>query len=325
LDFGFFDERIIFTADYYYKKTVDLLYEVPLPEYSGYGSSLRNIGSMENKGYEFGLSTVNFKRNDFGWTTDLNVSFNENKVLSLPQGELIYSRRPGHIIGDETHILTEGSPAGSFYGYIYDGVNPENGSPVYKDIAGRDAENNRVMEPDGKVNSDDRTIIGNPHPDFIFGFNNTFRYKNFDLNIFFQGVVGNDMLNFTRMELEWVNGKQNQMATILDRWTPTNTDTNIPKASGTYSSISSSRWIEDGTYARLKNLSVGYNVPGEMLQKFGIEKLRIYASGQNLWTLTNYTGYNPDVSYRDGNTSLGLDYGSYPSTRSFTLGINLIF
>jgi hypothetical protein len=127
------------------------------------------------------------------------------------------------------------------------------------------------------------------------------------------------------MELEWVNGKQNQMATILDRWTPTNTDTNIPKASGTYSSISSSRWIEDGTYARLKNLSVGYNVPGEMLQKFGIEKLRIYASGQNLWTLTNYTGYNPDVSYRDGNTSLGLDYGSYPSTRSFTLGINLIF
>ncbi|MDD4226886.1 MAG: TonB-dependent receptor [Mariniphaga sp.] len=325
LDFGFFDERIIFTADYYYKKTVDLLYQVPLPEYSSYNSVMRNIGSMDNKGFEFGINTVNVNTKNVNWTTDFNISFNKGKVLSLPAGEMIYSRRPGHIIGDDTHILTEGSPAGSFYGYIYDGVNPEDGSPIYRDFASRDADNNLIMEPDGIVNSNDRAIIGNPHPDFIYGMNNTISYKNFDLNFFFQGVQGNDMLSFTRMELEWVNGKVNQMATVLDRWTPTNTNTDIPKASGTYSSIASSRWIEDGSYLRLKNLSLGYNIPGEVLGKMKIDRLRVYLSAQNLLTITNYSGYNPDVSYRDGNTSLGLDYGSYPGTKSVTLGLNLIF
>lgn len=323
LDIGFADERISLTADYYYMRTDDLLYAVPLPEYSGYGTSLRNIGSIENKGLEFGLNTVNSKGR-LNWTSDFNISFNRNKVLSLPGGELKYSRRPGHLIGDDTHILTEGSPAGSFYGYIYDGVD-DKGAPVYRDIASRDTDNNLVMEPNGVVNGDDRTIIGNPHPDFIFGFNNSLKYKNFDLNIFFQGVVGNDMLNFTRMELEWVNGKGNQMASVLNRWSPTNTNTDIPKASGSYSSISSSRWIEDGTYIRLKNLSLGYNVPEKVLKNVGVEKLRIYVSGQNLWTQTKYTGYNPDVSYSDGNTSLGLDYGSYPNTKSFTIGLNLSF
>ncbi len=323
LDFGFWKNRVIVTVDYYYKKTEDLLYDVPLPEYSGYGTSLRNIGSVENKGTEFGVNTVNLK-GVLNWTSDFNISFNRNKVLSLPRGELIYKRRPGHLIGDDTNILAEGIPVGSFYGYIYDGVNAD-GSPVYRDIGSRDAENNLIMEPDGVINGDDRTIIGNPHPDFIFGFNNNFKYKNFDLNIFIQGVDGNDMLNFSRMELEWVNGKGNQMATVLNRWTPTNTDTDIPKPSGSYSSISSTRWIEDGSYVRLKNLSLGYNVPEKLLKKTSIKKLRIYVSGQNLWTITNYTGYNPDVSYRDSNISLGLDYGSYPNTRSITFGLNLSF
>jgi TonB-linked SusC/RagA family outer membrane protein len=324
LDIGFWNGRLIANVDYFHMKTEDLLYEVPLPEYSGYTSSLRNIGSLENKGFEFGLSTVNLKGGKFYWTSDLNMSFMRNKVLSLPTGQLMYSMRPGHIIGDDTHILKEGSPVGSFYGYIYDGVNKADGTPIYRDIAGRNSNNELIMEPDGVVNSDDRTIIGNPHPDFIFGFNNTFQYKNFDLNIFFQGVVGNDMMNFTRMELEWVNGKENQLATVLNRWTPANTDTNIPKVDS-YSSIMSTRWIEDGTYIRLKNISLGYNLPENILKRIYIDRLRIYISGQNLLTITNYTGYNPDVSYKDGNTSLGLDYGSYPSTKSITLGLNLTF
>ncbi len=324
LDFGFFEERLIVTADYYYMLTEDLLYEVPLPQYSGYSSSLRNIGSVENNGFELGISSVNIDSRDFKWTTDFNISTNKNEVVSLPGGELISSRRPGHLIGDDTHILTEGAPAGSFYGYIYDGVDSE-GAPVYRDIAGRNDDNELVMEPDGVVDSDDRTIIGNPHPDFTFGLNNSLMYKNFDLNLFIQGVVGNDMMNFTRMELEWVNGKGNQMASVLDRWTPTNTDTDIPKASGSYSSISSTRWIEDGTYYRLKNVSLGYNIPNSAIERIGVEKLRVYVSGQNLLTITDYTGYNPDVSYRDSNTSLGLDYGSYPNTRSYTLGVNIIF
>ncbi len=324
LDFGFFEERLIVTADYYYMLTEDLLYEVPLPQYSGYSNSLRNIGSVENKGFELGISSVNVDANDFKWTTEFNISTNKNEVVSLPGGELISSRRPGHLIGDDTHILTEGAPAGSFYGYIYDGVDSE-GAPVYRDIAGRNDDNELVMEPDGTVNSDDRTIIGNPHPDFTFGLNNSLMYKNFDLNIFIQGVVGNDMMNFTRMELEWVNGKGNQMASVLNRWTPANTNTDIPKASGSYSSISSTRWVEDGTYYRLKNVSLGYNIPNSAIERIGVDKLRVYVSGQNLLTITDYTGYNPDVSYRDSNTSLGLDYGSYPSTRSYTLGVNIIF
>ncbi len=324
LDMGLWEERVIITADYYYMLTDDLLYNVPLPQYSGYDTSLRNIGSVENNGFELGLSTVNVQNASLNWSSDFNISFNKNEVVSLPGGELIYSRRPGHLIGDDTHILTEGAPAGSFYGYIYDGVDGE-GNPVYRDIASRDADNNLIMEPDGVVNSDDRTIIGNPHPDFTFGFNNSLQYKNFDLNIFIQGVVGNDMMNFTRMELEWVNGKGNQMASVLNRWTPTNTNTDIPKASGSYPSISSTRWIEDGTYVRLKNVSLGYNIPTRLLGQTGIDRLRIYVSGQNLFTITDYTGYNPDVSYRDSNTSIGLDYGSYPNTRSYTLGVNVTF
>ena len=323
-DLGLFDGRVSLTADYYYKKTEDLLYSVPLPEYSGYFTTLKNIGSVENKGFEIGLSTVNLKGNGFDWTSDFNISFNRNKILELASGDVIQKKRPGHIIGDETNILREGLPLGSFYGYIYEGVNKETGAPMYKDIAGRDSENNLVMEPDGVVNSSDRTVIGNPNPDFIFGFNNSLKYKNFDLNIFFQGVVGNDMMNFTRMELEWCNGKENQMTTVLNRWTPTNTDTDIPKVDS-YSSITSTRWVEDGTYVRLKNVSLGYSVPKSILGKSGIEKLRIYVSGQNLWTITNYSGYNPDVSYNDSNTGLGLDYGSYPSTRSITCGLNIAF
>jgi hypothetical protein len=226
---------------------------------------------------------------------------------------------------DATNIITEGSPIGSFYGYVFDGIDAADGSVVYKDIAGRDDDNNLVMEPDGVVDSDDRTIIGNPHPDFIFGFTNTFSYKNFDLNIFIQGVSGNDMYNFTRMELEVASGRSNQLATVLDRWTPTNTDGSIPKATTSNGYVSSSRWVEDGSYIRLKNLSLGYNLPKSVLGKSGIEKFRIYLSGQNLFTLTNYTGYNPDVSYRNGNTSIGLDYGTYPTTKSITLGVNVSF
>jgi hypothetical protein len=285
---------------------------------------LKNIGSLENKGFEFGINTVNLE-GKFRWTSDFNISLNRNTVTSLPDGELQYVMAIGSFNMDATNLLTEGAPIGSFYGYVFDGIDAADGSVVYKDIAGRDDDNNLVMEPDGVVDSDDRTIIGNPHPDFIFGFTNTFSYKNFDLNIFIQGVSGNDMYNFTRMELEVASGSSNQLATVLDRWTPTNTDGSIPKATSSNGYISSSRWVEDGSYIRLKNLSLGYNLPKSVLGKSGIEKFRIYLSGQNLFTLTNYTGYNPDVSYRDGNTSIGLDYGTYPTTKSVTLGVNVSF
>lgn len=333
IDFGLFDGRIIFTADYYYKKTEDLLYNVPLPEYSGYTTSLQNIGSVENKGWEFAIATVNVNKT-LQWNTDFNISFNRNKILKLAEGDVLYGTVPAHMISTDSQILREGEVVGAFYGWIFDGVYQQNddfsaepnkkpGDVKYRDITGRDSEGNLDGTPNGVVNNDDRKIIGNPLPDFIFGFNNDFKYKNFDLNIFFQGSVGNDMMNYTRMELDWMAGKSNATTAALNRWTPTNTDTNVPRASGSNKPEVSSRWVEDGSYVRLKNLAVGYNLPARTLQKLHLTKLRVYLSAQNLLTFTNYSGYDPEVSFRDSNTNVGLDYGSYPSVKSFTVGVNI--
>ena len=327
LDMGFFKNRISITAEWYLKKSDGLLYSFPLPQYSGYSSATSNIGSIENRGFEFELRTVNFQSGDFQWGTDFNITFPTSKVTHLPLGEILSNRKPGHITDfTETHILREGLPVGSFYGYIFDGINPDDGTVRFKDIASRDANGNLVMTPDGVINpNDDRTVIGNPNPDYIVGFNNDFSYKNFDLNIFFNGVVGNDMYNFTRMELEWCNGKTNQMKTVLNRWSETNRNTDIPVASPVHSATSSSRWIEKGSYLRLQNVSIGYNLNMPSLKKMGIDRFRIYVSGQNLWLLTKYTGYDPEVSYNNNNTTFGGDYGSYPHRRSITFGLNLIF
>ena len=328
LDFGFFKSRLNINADYYIRKTTDLLYAFPLPHYTGFTTATSNIGDLENKGFELNINTVNFAKQDFYWATDFNISSNRNKVVHLPVSQtvgILTNRKPGHITDfTETHILKEGLPVGSFYGYIYDGVNPENGSIILRDIGMRDENNNLVMKPDGNIRpGDDRTVIGNPEPKFIFGFNNTFSYKNFDLNIFFQGVVGNDMYNFTRMESEWLNGKTNQMKTVLKRWKKPGDVTTLPKASNTNSASSMSRWIEKGTYVRLQNLSLGYNI--QALQGIGIERFRVYISGQNIFTFTNYSGYDPEVGYNNNNLTEGCDYGSYPRTRTITFGLQLAF
>jgi len=330
LDFGFFRNRLNINVDYYIKKTTDLLFAFPLPQYTGFSTATSNIADMENKGFELNINTVNFVKKDFYWATDFTFSTNKNKVVNLPVSRdigILTNRKPGHITDfTETHILKEGLPVGSFYGYIFDGINPADGSIILRDIAGRDADNNLVMGPDGNVRpGDDRTVIGNPEPNFIFGFNNTFSYKNFDLNIFFQGVVGNDMYNFTRMEAEWLNGKTNQMKTVLKRWKQPGDITDFPKASNTNSASSMSRWIEKGTYARLQNLALGYNIQLAAFQNIGIERFRLYVSGQNLLTFTNYSGFDPEVGYANNNTTEGCDYGSYPRTRTVTFGLQLVF
>lgn len=333
IDIGLFDERLIFTADYYYKKTSDLLYNVPLPEYSGFSTSLQNIGSVENKGWEFALTTVN-TNTALKWNTNFNISFNRNKILKLAGGDVLYMTVPGHINSTYSQILREGEVVGAFYGWVADGIYQQGddfsaepgkvpGNIKYRDVNGRDTNGKLDGKPDGVVNSDDRIIIGNPHPDFIFGFNNEFSYKNFDLNIFFQGSVGNDMLNYTRMELDWLAGRSNATKDALRRWTPTNTDTDVPMTSGSNKAEVSTRWVEDGSYIRLKNLSLGYNVQGNILKRCHLSKFRVYVSAQNLITITKYTGYDPEVSYSDSNTNVGLDYGSYPNVKSLTIGVNI--
>jgi len=328
LDVGLFRSRLNITADYFIKKTTGMLYSVPLPNYTGFSSATSNVGDMENKGFELNINTVNFAK-EFYWSTTFSYSFYRNKIVYLPPqvGTILNNRKPGHITNaTNTHITDVGLPVGAFYGYIFDGVNPENGSEILRDIAGRDANNKLVMEPDGNIRpNDDMTMIGSPEAKFIWGFDNNFSYKNFDLNIYFQGVYGNDMYNFTRMEMEWLSGKTNQMKTVLNRWTDSNRNTNIPVASNTNTPNSSSRWIEKGTYARLQNLALGYNIQLPALQGVGIERLKVYVSGQNLLTFTQYSGYDPEVGYNNGNLSEGMDYGSYPRTRTVTFGLQLTF
>ncbi|MDP3433061.1 MAG: TonB-dependent receptor [Bacteroidota bacterium] len=333
LDVGLFNERLIFTADYYYKKTEDLLYNVPLPEYSGYTTSLQNMGSVLNKGWEFSVSTVNLN-GSLKWDTDFNISFNRNKILDLAGGDVLYSTVPGHMLSSDSQVLREGEVIGAFYGWIFDGVyqqgdnfsaepNKKPGNIKYRDVTGRDASGKLDGKPNGVVNMDDRVIIGNPHPDFIFGLNNDFKYKNFDLNIFIHGSVGNDMMNYTRMELDWLAGKSNATKDALNRWTPTNINTDVPMASGGNKAEVSTRWVEDGSYVRLKNIALGYNLQGSILQRFNLSSLRVYMSAQNFFTFTKYSGYDPEVSFRDSNTNVGLDYGSYPNVKSLTIGVNI--
>jgi TonB-linked SusC/RagA family outer membrane protein len=349
VDVSLFGDRLGFTADYYNMITDDLLFSLPLPEYSGFSSQLANIGSVENKGFEFTLNTKPIV-GEFQWDMDFNISANKNEILELPENDnpgnwIIYNSVPGHMVGaDNAQILMEGQPVGSFYGLIYDGVYQEGddflsgsgfeqiaGGEKFRDIDGtRDDDGNLTGVPDGQLNNDDRAVIGNPHPDFIWGWNNEFRWKGFDLNIFFQGSQGNDMYNYTLMELDILSGRNNATKAALNRWTPTNTDTDIPVLNTGRARKSSTRWIEDGSFIRLKNIALGYNIPGSILEKAKIRSLRVYVSAQNLLTITDYKGYDPEVNYRssggsDANRNLGLDYGSYPNAKGFTAGINLGF
>ena len=341
IDVGLLKNRISVTADYYKSVTSDLLFNVPLPQYSGYSTQIQNIGKIQNRGFEFAIATKNLT-GKLNWSTDFNISFNRNKVLELPGGnDIIYANAPGHMvgIGQTSQILRVGQPVGSFFGWIYDGVYQTGdtfiagggfeqvaGGEKFRDLSGKKgASGNPLFEPDGLINNDDRAIIGNPNPKFTYGFTNDFSFKNFDLNVFFQGSKGNDMLSYTLLELETISGRNNATTEALNRWTPTNTNTNVPKASATRSQRASSRFIFDGSYLRLKNISLGYNVPKTMLNKFKIQSVRFYVSAQNLFTATHYRGYDPEVNYRSSNLNAGIDYASYPNAKSVTAGLNVGF
>ncbi|WP_445735327.1 SusC/RagA family TonB-linked outer membrane protein [Mariniflexile sp.] len=319
--------RISLSADYYNKQTSDLLFSVPIPSFSGFQTRLENLGKIENKGYEFQIQSKNLI-NDFKWSTIFNISSNKNKILSLPNGEdIIISSAPSLTGSVDNSILSEGHPVGSFYGYVYEGVyqvgdtfipggtfETTPGGEKYADLNG-----------DGVLNTLDREIIGDPNPKFDIGFNNDFSYKGISLNIFFQGALGGDVLNLGRAELDRLTGNNNATTDALNRWTPTNTVTNIPKATTGRVPRTSTRFVEDGSYFRLKNVSLGYDLPSSLLEKLHIGATKIYISGQNLLTFTNYSGVDPEVAFRSSNTNLGLDYGSYPSAISYTLGLNLSF
>ncbi len=314
LDLSLWQGRFNFTADAYYKKTNDVLLNVQLSNSLPITSIQTNAGKIENKGLEFNISTVN-TTGELRWNTDFNISFNKNKVLELNYTDVYYFGRV-YSNNQDVAIVRKGQPLGVFYGYVADGVNPETGDMNYKDV-----NENGIFDPG------DRTIIGNANPDFTYGMTNTLSWKNFDLNIFFQGSQGNDIFNATRIDLEGMFDSKNQSTAVLRRWTPDNRDTDIPRAigGGKVDNVrNSTRFVEDGSYLRLKAITLQYNFAPRRLENANIQRLSVYLTGQNLLTFTKYSGFDPEVNaFGRSATELGIDYGTYPQARTLTLGLNL--
>ncbi len=329
LDIALLKNRISITADYYDMITSDLLFAVPVARFSGFSYQLQNIGEVRNSGFEF-AANARILTGKLEWNTNANISFNRNKILKLVENDtegndIYYGTAPVEGAGSQyTQILREGESVGVFYGYVYEGVLQEGDTPL-TNADGVGGEKFKDVTPDGILDDKDRVIVGNPHPDFIWSWNNNLMLGGFDLNVFIQGSQGGDMINYTRMELGTLNGRNNATTDALDRWTPANTDTDIPMADISNSAVFSDRWVEDGSYIRLKNVSLGYNINAEFLRKRKIRSTRIYVSAQNILTLTKYKGVDPEISYNNSSTNLGLDYAGYPNTKSYTVGINIGF
>ncbi|HAL65870.1 MAG TPA: TonB-dependent receptor [Bacteroidales bacterium] len=315
-DLTMFRSRVTLNFDYYYKKTSDVILDVQLPNSLPITSIQTNAGEIENKGIELNLNTINVDKN-WKWTTDFNIAFNTNKVLSLKFTDVYYFGRI-YSNNSEVVILRAGLPLGSFYGYISEGVDPATGDLIYKDV-----NNNGILDPG------DRTVIGDPNPDFIFGLTNSFSYKKWDFSFFFQGSVGNDIYNATRIDLEGMFDSKNQSTAVLNRWTPENPYTDIPRAvgGGNMDNVrNSTRFVEDGTYVRLKSLTLSYKIIDKPSKKTGISRLSIYLTGNNLLTFTGYSGFDPEVNaYGNSAVEVGIDYGTYPQARSLMLGLNVEF
>ncbi|AFD05453.1 SusC/RagA family TonB-linked outer membrane protein [Solitalea canadensis] len=319
LDVALLNSRISLSADAYVKNTKDLLLNLPVPTATGFDNGLINAGKVRNKGIEFILSTRNLV-NKFKWSTDFNISFNRNEVIDV-KGLPIYS---GDIYDrGNASVVKEGLPLGSFYGYISEGVDPATGNMKYKDVNGNKS-----------FDQGDRTVIGDANPDFIYGLTNTFSYKNWGLNLFLQGVQGNDILNASRIETEGLLDFKNQSAAVLKRWTKPGQITDIPKAEVNNKSNSevSTRFIEDGSYLRVKSLTLSYDFTSAALKRLKLGTLRLYVTGENLLTFTNYKGFDPEVSVYGNSTEAkvaniapGIDYGTYPQVRSYLFGVNLSF
>lgn len=341
-DIGFFDDRISMLVEVYQKDTKDLLINADAALSQGYQTVWTNTGQVRNKGLEISLNTLNVSSKNFRWTTDFNISFNQNTIVSLPDGKPIFGQ-PNYyrLLSTQQFIVEEGMPLGNIYGYISDGVyqisdfenyDPESsthtlnvGQPSYRNHRPGD-EKYKDLNGDGKITGADKTIIGNTLPKHFGGFNNTFEYKNFQLSTFFQWSYGNDILNANRLVFESMDRpNQNQLATTLDRWTIDNQDTDLHRANGQGFQDISSRVVEDGSYLRLKTVNLSYRFSKDIVDKLKINSLEVYASGQNLVTWTDYSGFDPEVSVERSLITPGIDYSAYPIQRTFSFGLNVSF
>lgn len=320
IDFGFFNNRLSGELDYYVRNTTGLLYNLPVPMTTGFTTIVANVGEMQNKGFEIVLNSTNVNSRDFRWTTSLNFSRNFNKITKL-DGDT--DTLPGND-GRYLNSLIVGQPIGVFYGPKYAGVDPTNGDGLFYLEDGKTTTND--------YNSAGNFVVGNPNPEFFYGFSNTFSYKGIELNVLFQGVHGNQIINgaggFMSANGDWLD---NQTRDQLASWKNSGDVTMVPQArlnlSGSIPNAigASSRYVEDGSYLRLKTISLGYNIPETLIRRFKLTTLRVYVLGQNLATWTNYSGWDPEVNtdYRAGNRNQGGDFYAAPQIKTITFGINI--
>ncbi|MDB4903612.1 MAG: TonB-dependent receptor [Mucilaginibacter sp.] len=348
-DLSVLNDRISLTADYYDKKTTDFIFPVVISTAEGGAANLKNTnlpGQVSNQGFEFSITGRILTKADFTWTATLNASFNTNKVSGMPQtidanGNKVDQTFPfGGIAfggsGNATNlaIVKNGLPLGAFYGYQFVGVDPANGNALYKTANGGTTANPTAA---------DETYLGSGLPKAVYGFSNSIAYKNFSLDFLIDAVTGNKVFDATRVETEGMYLSGNASTAVLNRWRKPGDITNIPAAvyggtnsAGASTILPSSRFIEDGSFVRLKSVSLSYQIKNSALDKQGI-KIRLFATAENLLTITNYKGYYPEVNAFSGSsqnggslgapssTAIGIDYGTYPQTKTYTAGLHVTF
>ena len=333
LDASFFNTRMVFSFEYYYKTTKDMLLAAPMPIYMGYASNTyTNIGEANNRGIEMNLEWRDKTESGFEYNVGVNMSTIRNRMTKLNGGTPI-SDGPFRNGSMYLTYTNEGMPIGAFWGYKTDGLiqtqeqlnavkradfqpNAELGDVLFVDTNG-----------DGKLDSSDRCMIGNPIPDIIYGINMGMAWKGFDLNLQFGGTIGNQIFNAMRYYTYFPNDITNKDRALMNYWTPNNTNTDIPRLTATDVNDNdrfSDMYVENGTYFRLRNAQLGYTLPASLTQRIKLQKVRFYVSGQNLFTISSYSGMDPEVG-QSSSLSRGIDYGIYPQNISFTGGINVTF
>ena len=328
---GFFKGRLNVTFDAYYKKTTDLLLQVPVEGVTGYATSLRNIGAVTNKGVELEVGAILLDRKDLKWNVNASIAHNKNEVTSLGRASSIIPSISGATLGYISPLIVAvGEPLGTFYGYQFKGIvqseeqaatltpqtinKLEPGNPYYEDVNG-----------DGVVNTEDQTTLGNSQPKFTYGLNSTLKYKNWDLFVNFAGSYGNKLYNGLATRLTKGSTYYNSLAVVADRWTPTNPSNTVQKASNDLTVVSDSRYVEDASYLRVKNIQLGYTLAVPQITKDA--RLRLYVSLQNFFTITNYSGYDPEGGRNgsDDQSALyqGIDMATYPTAKTVLFGVNV--
>jgi hypothetical protein len=342
-DLSLIKNRISISADYYEKTTSDLLLDYALPAASGYTTVAKNIGSVANKGFEFSLTTKNINRRNFTWSTSFNASLNRNKVTDLggPTEISAISNSSANTKFGNVVLIKVGQPLGVFYGYKTDGI-----FQSWDEVNGTAAkmEGSKTMpgflryvdmNKDGVINDLDKVVLGNPQPDWSGGMTNNFTYKNFDLSVFTVFQQGNKIMNTSLTMLMNMTGDNNQLGKVRDRWRapdpltgdPGNPSNTVPRAYKGYTAAMSDYYIEDGSYLRLKTLTLGYNFKNKSIGATKLPNIRMYASVTNLLTFTSYYGgYDPEVSFLGTNSvGAGMDNGSYPTTKLYLIGLKATF